>query len=166
MIKAKRASLAVLALMVIPMAQAQTVTIPSYVEFAPGVDVTAAVRDECQLQTKLQDFIVQYGKGMDIVLSDNPEGAEGRYVMLEYTHVVGFGGGTWSGAKSLLVSGEVFEGGKLIGSFTALRYSGGGAFGNFKGTCAILGRCAKALGKDIARFLKNPVIGAKLGDRH
>ncbi len=40
----------------------------------------------------------------------------------------------------------------------------GGFMGAYKGTCALLGRCTKTLGKDIAEWLKNPVNNATLGD--
>ncbi len=41
---------------------------------------------------------------------------------------------------------------------------GSGAFGGFKGTCSILGRCIEALGKDIATWLKDPEMDSQLGD--
>ena len=42
--------------------------------------------------------------------------------------------------------------------------AGGGAFGGFKGTCSILGRCIKAIGADIAKWLANPTMDAMLGN--
>ena len=42
--------------------------------------------------------------------------------------------------------------------------AGGGAFGGYKGTCSILGRCIKTLGSDIAKWLANPTMDAKLGN--
>jgi hypothetical protein len=74
------------------------------------------------------------------------------------------GGGAFSGAKSMTVKGVLRDNGKEIGSFTATRYSGGGVFGGYKGTCAIVGRCAKAIGKDIAQWLEDPKKGSELGD--
>jgi hypothetical protein len=62
------------------------------------------------------------------------------------------------------VKGELFDKGKQIGSFRATRFSGGGAFGGFKGTCAIIGRCSKTLGSDIAGWLGAPTQNAQLGD--
>jgi hypothetical protein len=40
----------------------------------------------------------------------------------------------------------------------------GGAFGGFKGSCSVLGRTVKALGKDIAQWLVQPAKGSQLGD--
>jgi hypothetical protein len=54
--------------------------------------------------------------------------------------------------------------GKLLGDFKARRYPGGGMFGGYKGTCAILGRSVKALGKDVAEWLAHPTSQAVLGD--
>ncbi len=51
-----------------------------------------------------------------------------------------------------------------MGSFVAARYSTGGAFGGYRVTCSILGRCIKALGKDIAGWLKSTTMDAALGD--
>jgi hypothetical protein len=64
----------------------------------------------------------------------------------------------------MTVEGVLRDNGREIGSFTAIRYSGGGVFGGYKGTCAIVGRCAKTLGKDIANWLENPQKGSKLGN--
>src|SRR4030065_483798 len=68
--------------------------------------------------------------------------------------LTGFGVGAWSGAKHVPVEGTLWENGKIKGTFTAMRYSGGGAFGGYKGTCAILGRCVKAIGKDGGGWLR------------
>ena len=62
------------------------------------------------------------------------------------------------------VRGALHENGKVIGSFCAKRINGGGPFGQFKGTCAIVGRSAKVIGRDIAGWLEKPTQDAKLGD--
>ena len=64
----------------------------------------------------------------------------------------------------MTVKGTLREDGKPIGNFTAERFSGGGVFGGYKGTCAIVGRCAKAIGKDISIWLQNPGKNSRLGD--
>jgi len=37
-------------------------------------------------------------------------------------------------------------------------------FAAYKGTCSIVGRCAKSIGKDISNWLENPTDDASLGD--
>ena len=54
--------------------------------------------------------------------------------------------------------------GKTVSRFRAKRYSTGGAFAGFKGTCSIIGRCARAVGRDIAAWLEDPKDGALLGE--
>ncbi len=148
-------------------ASAQEVRVPTEVKFAANSNVRAAVINECDLQTKLPEFLRTYGKknGIDVVLSKKAlhKKQKGRVLLLEITSVSGAGGGAWSGPKSVSVKGSLYKNGTFIGNFTASRASGGGFFGAYKGTCAILGRCVKTLGSDIAKWLKNPSKNAHLG---
>jgi hypothetical protein len=147
-------------------AEDTTYTLARSVPFADDSMASADVKASCTLDTRLPEFVKKAAKrGIKVVISDEPlENAEGKVLRLEIVHVLGTGGGAWSGAKSVTVEGELTENGEVIGSFTAARYSGGGAFGGFKGTCAILGRCIQAIGKDIAGWLKNPTMNAMLGN--
>jgi len=134
------------------------------IAFASGSDVPAAVKDQCALETKVPDFIKQFaGEGVQVV-----DGAldprKGRTLRMEITEVHAPPGGAFSGPKWMTVKGELFENGKSVGSFRAKRFSTGGAFGGFKGTCSIIGRCTKAIGQDIATWLKSPTRDAELGD--
>ena len=149
----------------ISIAEAETFTVPREVPFAVGVDVTPAVRAECTLDTRLPQFIVDgAGRGVDVVIADTTENVTGKVLQLEFTNILGFGGGAWSGPKSVTVTGKLYENGQLIGSFVASRYSTGGAFGGFKGTCSILGRCIETLGVDIGRWLQSPAMDSRLGN--
>jgi hypothetical protein len=136
------------------------VTIPTDIPFAAGIDVPEAVKKECQLGVKVISFISAFGK-KGVVQGD---AGTGQYLDMEITNVFAPGGGAWSGPKWMEVSGTLKEGDKKIASFRAKRFSTGGAFGGFKGTCSILGRTTKAIGKDISIWLKNPTDGAALGD--
>jgi hypothetical protein len=138
----------------------------SPVPFAEDSGATGKVKAECTLETRLPQFIAEAAKrGVKVVIGPAPEeGADGKYLYLEFTHVMGAGGGAWSGPKSVTAKGELIENGEVIGSFISSRYSTGGAFGGYKGTCSILGRCIKAMGKDIAAWLKSPTMDAQLGD--
>jgi hypothetical protein len=62
------------------------------------------------------------------------------------------------------VTGTLMQDDQAVAAFRAKRFTTGGAFGGFKGTCSIIGRTTKAIGRDIAAWLQNPVDGAELGD--
>jgi hypothetical protein len=134
--------------------------IPRAVPIAEHVDVSEAVRNECQLGEKVSTFLAEFAPNVSV--SDDPK--TGRYLRMEITEVVATGGGAWSGPKWMTVKGTLQENEKAIASFRAKRFSTGGAFGGFKGTCSIIGRCTKAIAEDISNWLKNPVDGAELGD--
>ena len=53
------------------------------------------------------------------------------------------------------VKAELFVNGQSKGYVNLTRNSGGGFGGGFKGSCSVLGRCTKALGKDIAKWLRD-----------
>ena len=146
-------------------AAAETLAVPDVVPFAKSANVPAAVKNECDLGKKLSSFIHDFGKNQfDSVVSSRkaPKGA--KKLSVSITHVQGRQGGAWSGAKSVQVKGKLTQNGKVVGTFEDLRVSGGGFFGGYKGTCSILGRCVKTLGKDIAAWAANPSMNSRLGD--
>ena len=130
------------------------------IPYAKGVEVRQAVRDQCQLETKVPGYIAEFGS--DVVLVDRLGG--GRVLELAITEVHAPGGGGFSGPKWMTVTGTLREGRRVVGTFRAKRFTTGGAFAAFKRTCSIIGRCTKAIGRDIAAWLENPGMDSKLGD--
>lgn len=129
--------------------------------------VNEKVKDQCAPEARLSEFVKEYAKGPfdEVVgLKDLSKAGGGKTLSLTILNVMGVGGGAWSGPKGITVQGTLRENGKVIGTFQARRSSGGGAYGGFKGTCSILERCAKALGKDIAAWLEGPSMDARLGE--
>ena len=145
-----------------------TLVVPEKIAFGKETMVPPKVRTECQLEEKIQSFLIEYSKThgtYDTITTEKPSSGEYHVLEAEIIEVVGPGGGAWSGTKSVKIKGSLKDqDGKVLGTFTAGRYSGGGAFGGYKGTCAILGRCTKAIGKDVAAWLTNPREGDALGD--
>jgi hypothetical protein len=136
------------------------------VAFKNDAYIRDAVKQECDLTGKLAQFVEQFAAShyASIVTDSNTAPSDAQVLTMEIEEVQGAAGGAWSGAKSVVVKGSLSQKGKLLGDFKARRYSGGGMFGGYKGTCAILGRCAKALGKDVAEWLDHPTSQAVLGD--
>jgi hypothetical protein len=145
-------------------AAAEPVKIRRSIPFATNAAVPPAVRDQCALQTKVPEFILEAAGGAVELVDGAPNRLKGRVLELEITEVHAPGGGAFSGPKWMTVKGDLYDRGKSIGSFRAKRVSTGGAFGGFKGTCAIVGRCSKAIGQDIAAWLGSPSANALLGD--
>ena len=147
-----------------PAGAAETVKIQRSIPFASTAQVPAAVKESCQLQTKVPEFVSQSAGGSVQLVDGALNRKVGRVLEMEITEVHAPGGGAFSGPKWLSVKGELYDRGKQIGSFRAKRYTTGGAFGAFKGTCSIIGRCTKAIGEDIAKWLAAPTANAEIGD--
>jgi hypothetical protein len=128
------------------------------IPIAASAGASAKVQQECQLQTRLPEAIAQAAS--DVQLVDTPS-KSGRWLELDISEVHGPGGGPFSGPKWMAVTGHLHERGKVIGSFRAKRLSTGGFV---KGTCATLGSCAQAIGRDVAAWLQAPTMNAELGD--
>jgi hypothetical protein len=139
------------------------VQVPRSISFSSGAGGSQAVREQCALETKIPAFIAEFAADVELVDGAvDPKG--GRALELSIIEVHAPGGGAFSGPKWVAVQGRLFERGRLVGSFRAKRFSTGGAFAEFKGTCDILGRCARAIGMDVARWLDEPTMDAELGD--
>ena len=135
--------------------------------FEEGLAVSEAVKKECQLETKIIDFAEEFAKGdfdkidmMDSVSESTP----GKAVKIVITDVAGAKGGIYSGPKYVAIKATLWQDGKVAGTLSSRRSTGGGAFGGYKGTCSLLGRCAKALGKDVATWLKKPSMNERMGE--
>jgi len=128
--------------------------------------VQPKVKEECALDTKVSQRIQESAKAaFDVVSSKTlADAGSNKALSLTIVSVQGVGGGAWSGPKSITLQGSLKQGGKVIGTFTGRRTSGGGMWGGYKGTCAIFDRDAEALGKDVAEWLAAPSMNAKLGE--
>jgi len=148
----------------LPVAAAGKITIPPTATIDANAGASPKIREECAPDARMIELLKDQlkGAGYDVTVAKDAKG--GRSLALTITNVTGAGGGAWSGPKSMSVSGKLFQDGKEIGSFNGRRTSGGGAWGGFKGTCSILGRCAKALAKDITIWMENPTMNARLGE--
>jgi hypothetical protein len=136
------------------------------INFSNDAYIRDAIKKECNLIGKLTQFIEQNAAGQyaQIVTDSNNIPTDAQVLEVEIYEAQGGGGGAWSGPKAVLIKGSLSQNGQKLGSFIARRYSGGGMFAMYKGTCSILGRCVRTLGKDVATWLTNPKQNAVLGN--
>lgn len=149
-------------------ALAAPVNMSSVVPYADNAAITTRVRNECvKIQGQLAEFTQEYARseGIDVALvgSVSPSDA-GRVLVMRIDEAVSMGNAFIGHQKYTRISGELYENGKRIAGFQGRRNSGGGAFGGFKGSCSVLGRTVKVLGRDVAQWLRSPFDNARLGD--
>lgn len=144
-------------------AGAAKVQLASSAAWAPNAQVPEKVRAQCGLETRIPKAIADHSTDVELV-SGKTNHAQGRVLEVTIHDVHAPGGGVFSGPKWGNVTGELYENGKLVGSFRARRSTMGGPWGTFMGSCSILDRVSNALGQDIATFLTAPRLDAALGD--
>jgi hypothetical protein len=150
----------ILALPVVASAGSETITIPKKVAFKKGINVPAAVRKECNLETESASIIgkVLSDEGYKVVQADHvSRNTRGKALELGISRLFATGGPF--APKQLEINGVLHDNGKLAGSFLDIRRTSG-----FGPTCARLVYDARAIGKDIAQWLKHPKPDSRLGD--
>lgn len=145
----------------------EPVMVPGSVPYARENAIAGKIKHECRINEQLAQFIAEYAaenhvatQTIDVTSATMP----GRVLVVEITHAVSRGNPFIGHRKSTSVRGALYQDGQKVGSFVGERDSMGGAFAGFKGSCSVLGRTVKALGSDIAEWLKAPTENAQLGD--
>ena len=123
------------------------------------------IKEECKLDTKLITFIKQYATEQGVTIKvANSIPADAFELKVEITDSISSGNAFIGHRKFTSIDGSLMKSGQTVGTFEAARRSGGGVFGGFKGSCAVLGGTVKTLGGDVARWLVKPSTGAAFGD--
>ena len=140
----------------------------SPVTFEEHLQLRDAVKNECKLLTKLPAFVKSYASDQYASISTESANTKtGDHLFIQIVEITNSKKNLWTGqgvGQYIGVEGYLMKKGKKVASFKGRRSTTGGFMGGYKGTCALLGRCTKTLGKDIASWLKNPVDNARLGN--
>ncbi|MBT1065815.1 hypothetical protein KJY73_19740 [Bowmanella sp. Y26] len=143
----------------------KVILIENSIPYSEDASVPDAVRAECSANSDFAGFIKTYARkrGFSPVSGDAaPDGALTLKVQIDDVYAPA--GGAWSGAKYVIASGTLLDGGKEVGTFKVKRTTSGGAFAAFKGTCSFVGRNVKAMANDISVWLQNPTKNGRLGE--
>ncbi|MEE8507667.1 MAG: hypothetical protein V3T07_01270 [Myxococcota bacterium] len=139
-------------------AQSAPIKIAVSTPYLDNADIPTNVIEKCTaLGTKLSAFTRQYAAKDGLSLVQEPQvdsHSAGRVFVMQITHVVSRGNAFIGHQKSMSAKGELFVNGKSRGVANFTRDSMGGFGGGFKGSCSVLGRTTKALGRDLANWLK------------
>lgn len=115
------------------------------------------IRDECGLEQVVPKNIKSYARGDydSIYLSDSlSDSTPAKVLVMKIVNAQGLGGGRYSGPKSLTIEGTLSQNGTVLGTFVVHRGTMGGFGGGGSGTCSLLHRCAKKIGKDVGSWLE------------
>ena len=125
------------------------------VTFAPTTDPRAEVRDECKmgemLATHVGDALRRVNKG-----PGTTESTQGDVLKITVTTIWGARGNNWTGPKGLSLDAAILHDGVVQRSTSLHRTSMGGFWGAFKGICGFMDRNAIAIGKDLAKWTRDP----------
>lgn len=135
-----------------PFAAADVVLNPP-IAYAKDAGVHEKIRSDCHVEQLLEAAIAPYLAKAKKVAGTTGSGA--AELKVEITHVMGVGGGAWTGPKAITVDATLSADGKVLRQGKVNRWTTGGMWGGFKGTCSILDRSAKAIGKDLARWIRD-----------
>jgi len=143
----------------------KTIYIKPLVGYSPRSNVKRNIKEECTLPKALSNSIVKnsINNGLDVRVKRNIR--KNKFELrVQIEQAVSAGNAFVGHNKFVTISGAITKGNKVYYTFDAARLSGGGYFGAYRSSCSVLGRIAKALGKDVAIWLKNPYDNAQLGD--
>jgi hypothetical protein len=143
------------------------VVVPAEVPYSNVEVIDSAIVKECnlpgQVGQRLQNALKAAGIEATPVAGATPKAGD-TVLLLEIAQAQSSGNAFVGHKKSVTVSGKLYRKGEQVAKFVSTRNSGGGFGAGYKGSCAVLVRCAEAVAQDAARWLSSPVDGARLGD--
>lgn len=133
------------------------------VALAPKASIGENIKRECGVEGSIAKEVFQKVSerypGAEQNQGVDPNDAEALVLNVTILAVSGYGGGGWSGSKSIYIQAEVLRKGRVAASRMFNRASKG--FGGISGTCDIMDRIAVALGQDVGMWLHGALATAR-----
>ena len=130
------------------------------VVYASGANVVERVKDECHIDDMLTQHVGEALRRLNRTgegtIDANASPGNAEVLRLQISYVMGVGGGAWTGPKAISLSADLIGNGKVVRHTKFKRWSIGGVWGAFKGTCSILDRTTVIISKDLRRWVHNP----------
>jgi hypothetical protein len=147
--------------------QSNVIYISREMAYSDPRSIDRNVLSECSLPSQGAELLEDAARdeGFKVLRDDQAvKAGKGRVLQIEIINAVSGGNPFLGHFKRVDIKGQLLEDGKEIGSFRGYRTSRGGAFGGFKGSCSVLGRCLKTLSKDVTSWLKTPGKDSRIGE--
>ncbi|MBT1443663.1 hypothetical protein KJI95_03880 [Shewanella sp. JM162201] len=132
--------------------------IESNIPFKDSDEIVSKVKEECTaLGSQFADSIVKYGNKQKLqIKSVDALPTQGTVVKVTINSVISEGNANPFNPhrKQVFATATLMVDGKAADSNTFSRFSGGGFWGGFKGSCSVLQHTVNTLGNDVAKWLK------------
>ena len=156
----------------LPSEAAERILVQVPAVLAPEAPIPDPIKKECAVPFLLGNHVFQAVSQLDggaEQVDSIDKAGQLKVLQLTILSVHGFGGGSWSGAKSITIKANLVQSGTSVQSIVLQRSSKGGVFAPVSGTCSIMERIATALGRDVAAWLRktssaSQVSGATVSD--
>lgn len=138
-------------------AQAKDISISAKASYSNPALIQTNVKESC---TALGDNFSKYTQaalqkaGWQVAAKEAIDAeTQGVAIKLEITDAVSAGNWFIGHRKSTSILATLYKDGQPVDTYVANRYSSGGFFGGFKGSCSILNRTVKTLGSDVTKWI-------------
>nr|WP_315233641.1 hypothetical protein [uncultured Albidiferax sp.] len=135
------------------------------VTYTADASVVQPVREQCEIEDKLTRHVgaalATLNRSGSGTVASAAEAGDASVLNVQISHILGVGGGGWSGPKAVTIHATLTEKDGTQRKTRINRWSMGGFWGPFKGTCSIIERCTVAIGKDLQRWVRDASYAVK-----
>lgn len=138
-------------------ASAQVLVSP-IAEFRDPDSIAENIKEECGLPERQIELLENHlnSAKIDYIIADSNEIPDsGEFLLIELTSAISMGNAFMGHQKQVGLKATLFKDGEKVEATAFTRNSMGGVGAGFKGSCSVLGRCCKTLGKDVTKWLKS-----------